>query len=120
MSGQTGFSLIEALVALMILALSATALIGATEAYVGRVRGLEDRAAAQWVAENLLTELQIDRSARAIQSRDVTMLGRPWTARVEYSPTSDPDLSRVTILVSPAGVDDPLVRFGGFVDQGAQ
>lgn len=117
--GEDGFSLIEALVALTILAVSATALIGATEAYVGRVRGLEDRAIAQWVAENLLTELQVDSSMRDIPSRDVTMMGRSWIANVAYAETGDPDLARVTITVAPQGSGDSLVRFGGFIDRGA-
>lgn len=118
MKGEAGFSLIEALVALAILAMSATALIGATEAYVAHVRGLEDRAAAQWVAENALTEIQTDPAAQGRQSEDVTMLDRTWTVRIDYDPTGDPELSKVNIAVGEQG-GEPLVQFHGFVDRQA-
>ena len=45
-----GFSLIEVLVALMVLAVASVGLISATEAYVDTVNSSEKRALAQWVA----------------------------------------------------------------------
>ena len=90
--GEQGFSLIEALVALAILAISAVGLIRAAEAHVDSVRGLERRAAAQWVAENRLAELAVPGAATA--DGDVAMLGRAWQVTTTYAPTADPALRR--------------------------
>ena len=56
---EAGFTLIETLVALAILAMSAMALLSATEAHIRTIAALETRAAAQWVAENHLAELSV-------------------------------------------------------------
>ena len=57
--GEDGFTLIETLVALVVLATSGVALLGATEAHIARIGALETRAAAQWVAENYLAEVKL-------------------------------------------------------------
>ena len=57
--GEAGFTLIEALVALAILAMSAVALLSATEAHVARIGDLEARALAQLAAENHLAEIEL-------------------------------------------------------------
>ena len=52
--GDAGFSLVESLVALAVLAIASTALLVASQGYVRRIVGLEDRALAQIAAENAL------------------------------------------------------------------
>jgi len=49
---QAGFTLIETLVALAVLATGAVALLGVVEDHAGRIAGLEDRIAMRWAAEN--------------------------------------------------------------------
>ena len=56
---QGGFTLIESLVALVVLAITSVALLSATEAHISRIGGLETRAAAVWVTENYLAELNL-------------------------------------------------------------
>ena len=113
---QDGFSLIEALVALAILAVAAAGLIRAAEAHVDSVRGLELRAAAQWVAENRLAELALP----ALRNGDgtVEMLGHPWGVTTSYAPTGDPDLRAAHVAVSALGAASPTVVMDGFVDMG--
>ena len=65
--GEDGFSLIEALVALLILGVTTAGLIRAAEAHVDSIRGMERRAAAQWVAENRLVEARLHRHAHERQ-----------------------------------------------------
>ena len=100
MRGDEGFSLIEALVALAILAIAAAGLIRASEAHVDAVRGFEQRAAAQWVAENRLAELRL-------------------VGAVALKANADKDLCGVAVSVRPAKGAGPTVTLDGFVDVGA-
>lgn len=113
---DSGFSLIETLVALLVLAVASVGLIRATEGHVDATRGLEDRAIAGWVAENRLAELALPITPPA---GPVTMMDRRWTVAVTERPTADPALRAVTVAVAPDGGKAPLATLDGFVDRGA-
>lgn len=115
---RAGFTLIEALVALTILAVASAGLIRATEAHVDQVRGLQTRAVALWVAENRLIELQVEPAGATDQSDRVEMLGRRWNVVVRAAASEDPDLRRITINVSPEGGRNVAAVLTGFVDTG--
>lgn len=112
--GEDGFSLIEALVALLILGVTTAGLIRAAEAHVDSIRGMERRAAAQWVAENRLAEARLGIPAPAT----VAMMGSRWTAGVAEAATADPDLRAVTVAVAAVGESTPPVTLAGFRDAG--
>lgn len=114
--GDEGFSLIEALVALLVLAIGAAGLVRAAEAHVDSIRSLERRAAAQLVAQNRLAELALP-GAPAGPSR-VEMLGQRWAVAVTESATDDPDLAKVRVAVSGDGEKTPIVTLDGFRDRG--
>jgi general secretion pathway protein I len=115
-SGEAGFSLIEALVALLVLAIAAAGLVRAAEAHVDSIRGLERRAAAQLVAQNQLAELALPGAVAG--SSTVEMLGERWTIRVAESATDDPDLAKLTVAVAAARDTNPIVTLDGFRDKG--
>lgn len=114
---RSGYSLMEALVALFILAIATVGLTRATQAHVDGVRGLEDRVVAQWVAENRLTELNLRGGANTPDVSSVTMLDRQWDVRVSRRATDDPDLIAVDVAVGPAGSGEETLRLSGFVDR---
>lgn len=114
--GEAGFTLIETLVALAVLAIASIGLIRASEAHLDSVRGLELRTAAQWVAENRLTELNLPGSSG--RDGEVAMLGQRWQVSSTFAATSDPDLRIVHILVRPAGKPEAIFGLDGFVDAG--
>ena len=116
-AGERGFSLIEALVALLVLAIAAAALVRAAEAHVDSTRGLERRAAAEFVAQNRLAELGLP-GAPPLPAT-VEMLGERWTVAVSEARTGDPDLVKVMISVSAASDREPLVTLEGFRDKGS-
>ncbi len=118
-ANDVGFSLIEALVAMLILAIAAAGLIRASEAHIDSVRDLERRTAAAMVAQNRLAELGLH-GMRPAASRDmrVEMLGEQWTASDTRKPTADADIAAVTISVRGQGDATPLVSLDGFVDMG--
>lgn len=113
---EGGFSMIEALVAMTVLALGAVALLSATEGHTARIGAVIDRTTARWVAENRLTELRLGLNPVAATEE---MLGRQWQIRSELTPTSDPDLQAVEIRVGPDGSDATLVRLDGYLDSGS-
>lgn len=114
MRREEGFTLIEALVALGILAIAAVGLIRAAEAHVDSIRGLERRSAALWVAENRLAERRLGLPGPPREE----MLGRRWDVATREGRTDDPDLVAVTVAVAASGEARPLVTLDGFRDAG--
>jgi general secretion pathway protein I len=110
-----GFSLIETLVALLVLGIASVGLIRATEGHVDATRGIEDRAVAQWVAENRLAELALPGASLPAQVR---MMDRDWAVTVAERGTDDPDLRAVDVAVSAKGGKAVLASLHGFVDRG--
>ena len=113
---DAGFTLIETLVALAVLALSAVSLMGATEAHIARIGALESRAAAQWVAENHLAEMT---AGLTPSDTPPPMNGIAFRTAVTHSATSDPDLDRVDIAVHDAADGRSHGLLTGFVDRRA-
>ena len=116
---EGGFTLIEVLIALAVLALSSAALIGASEAHVARIYGLESRAAALWAAERHLAELQIGAVPLDGSPREINMLDREWRLQVRSETTDDPDIVRVEIDAYAPPNRTRFARLIGFLDRGA-
>lgn len=112
MSDDRGFSLIEALVALAVLAIATVGLMRTVQAHIDSTRGVERRAAAMWVAENHLAELE----AGIAGASQVEMLGERWRIAVDKRSTDDPEILRVRINVFAATEKTPLASLDGFVD----
>jgi len=113
---RAGYSLMEAIVALFVLAVASTGLLVALQAHIDGVRGLEDRVVAQWVAENRLAELAVGEP----EVERVRMMGVDWIVRAQRSGTDDPELQAVELTVARAGASSPSARLSGFVDVGAR
>ncbi|MFZ5746574.1 MAG: type II secretion system minor pseudopilin GspI [Pseudomonadota bacterium] len=111
--GEQGFSLIEAMVAMAILAIATVGLIRTVETHIDSTRGLERRAIAMWVAENRLAELE---TAPGDGPEKVEMLGQQWRVAVANIATEDPEIRRVRIDVFAKGEDSPLASLDGFVE----
>lgn len=116
---EAGFSLLEALIALSILAIAAAALIGASEAHIDRVGGLEDRAIASWVADEQLVELRLAPTPPLAATHTRKMGGQTWQVDVATASTDEPELVRVDIAVRLPESRDATARLSGFVDIGA-
>ncbi|WP_084580185.1 type II secretion system minor pseudopilin GspI [Sphingomonas azotifigens] len=112
MTDERGFSLIEALVALAVLAIATVGLMRTVQTHIDSTRGVERRAAAMWVAENRLAELE----AGIAGEPQVDMLGERWRVAVDRRSTDDPEIVRVRINVFPASEKTPLASLDGFVD----
>lgn len=116
-ASQSGFTLIEAMVALVILGIASVGIVRAAEAHIDMVGGLERRAAAQWAAENALVEMELGPSAAANSAGEVNMLGWRWNVRTALTGSADPDMQLATVTVSPAGTGENMVTLRGFADR---
>jgi len=108
---EAGFTLIETLIALAVLAMTAVAMLGAVEAHIARISGLEYRAAAQWAAENYLVELTLGLKPEA----QAPMLGIQFDLQAELTATADPALQRVDITATDSASARSYARLTGFV-----
>ncbi len=108
-----GFSLLEALVALVVISVSAGALLSAADTHTRSVIDISERTVALWVAENRLIELQMGTEAPADRVR---MAQTQWQVETVLRPTSDPELSRADISVAPTtDPDAPRANLTGYV-----
>lgn len=116
MKDEQGFSLIEALVALAVLAIAAVGLVRATESHIDSTRAMERRAAAMWVAENRLAEIQLADPAANVP--EANLLGQQWTVEIARTRTDDAGIDKVRIQVFAKGERSPLASLDGFVEGG--
>ena len=96
---QSGFTLLEVLVAMTILAVGVTALVSAAGASAWRAEFLRSRELGRWVAANKLTELQVLPAWPEVGTRntEVELAGRTWYVRTITQRVDDPDLRRVDV-----------------------
>jgi general secretion pathway protein I len=100
---QSGFTLIEVMVALAIFAVAAVALMRTGMSYVNATEGLETRTLAHFVAMNeaaniTLTQAWLDGSAE----HNVEEQGRRWKISTQAFPVNvTPNVRRVEITVAP-------------------
>ncbi len=110
-SQQGGFTLMEVVVALAILAITMTALVKGVGENASNQAYLEKRTLAQWVAFNRIAQLQLNDKPRVLgQTSGVDqMAGRDWHWLSALTTTPDPHVYKVTVEVTPAQVDDEAV-----------
>ncbi|HET7649197.1 MAG TPA: type II secretion system minor pseudopilin GspI [Gammaproteobacteria bacterium] len=106
-----GFTLIEVLIALAVLAIAMLAVIGTAGTSTHIAGQLRDETLAHWVAINELTALRVSPTWPSLgkQDGDANMGGRKWHWKVNITKTSDPDLLRADIDVSDAAQKDQVV-----------
>lgn len=112
-----GFTLLEVLVALAILAISATAIIGQTSQGLSDQAQLEAKTIATLIAESRLDLANASDAFPALGrgSDVVTFNGREWRVSTTVSGTSEPWLRRVEVTVSEqAQGDRELVTLVGY------
>lgn len=103
----TGFTLIEVMVALAVVALGMMAVHTMLNGYAVAAASIEQRTLASWIATNKLTELSIAPTWPAIgdYEEDIEFAGRQWRFEVVVSETEVTNLRRVDVSVRT--LDDP-------------
>lgn len=97
-----GFTLIEVLVALTVVAVTLGAGIKAAGALTNNTQRLADVVAAQWCADNHLTGLKLARQYPGIGDSEFVceQLGRTYRGQLAIRPTPNPNFRRVDARIS--------------------
>ena len=105
-----GFTLIEVLVALAIVAITLGAGIKAAGALTANAQRLAEVSAAQWCADNQLVNLKLARQFPGIGDSDFAcdQLGRTFRGHLRVRPTPNPNFRRVDADVADES-DLPLL-----------
>jgi general secretion pathway protein I len=102
--GASGFTLIEVLVALAIVAITLATGIKAAGALVQNGQRLATVSAAQWCADNALTGLKLARQFPGVGDSDFTceQLGASYVGKLVVRPTPNPNFRRVEAFIADA------------------
>lgn len=102
---QGGLTLLEVMVALLIFALTGSAILKAAGDHLRGVGLIQDMTFATWVANNRLTELQLNNTwpPKNNEKGSQDMAGRTWYWSQRVEKTVDEELLLVEITVG----DDP-------------
>jgi general secretion pathway protein I len=97
-----GFTLIEVMVALAIVAISLAAGSRAASSVVDTSQRLSDVVLAQWCADNQLTELHLVGQLPPVGKQPFTcvQMGRSFKGTIKVSPTPNPSFRRVDASVA--------------------
>lgn len=99
---ESGFTLIEVMVALAILAVVAVAASRASSAYLSSVDVLRTRTLAHFVAQNAAADLRIQETwLTANRTQTINAQGRDWQVVMTVSDAITPALKEVNIAVAP-------------------
>ena len=99
---ESGFTLIEVMVALAILAVVAVAASRASSAYLSSVDILRTRTLAHFVAQNAAADLRIQETwLTANRTQTVNAQGRDWQIAMTVGEAITPALKEVNIAVAP-------------------
>jgi general secretion pathway protein I len=106
---SVGFTLIEVLVALAIVAIGMAAVLGTLTSSASTVLYLRDKTIAQWVALNHIAEQRLQNTPGQVPQTgnsdgDVDYAGSKWHWRQEIVATSVQGMVRLDVMVRPADV----------------
>jgi general secretion pathway protein I len=107
---QRGFTLLEVLIALAIVAMSVGALLGTITSSASNIIYLKDKTLAEWVALNRLTEVRIDQDmpTKGKRTGNTVMAGMRWEWQEEVVELPIKGMFRVEVRAHATGelVDD--------------
>jgi general secretion pathway protein I len=101
---NAGFTLIEVLLALAVIAIALTALLKASSQDVSFTHRIKQKTISHWVALQAVTNIQlgiITIPPGQPSTHVVSMLDTRWYWRAEQTSTPTDNIKKITILVSP-------------------
>jgi len=116
---ERGFTLVEVVVALAIVAIGMLAVFKTIGDTTHNVTELRDRSFAAWIADNRITEIRISGEMPSVEQTagEVEFAGRRWHWITKVSQTQVQGMRRIDVSVRRDGdpEDSSLVTLAGFV-----
>lgn len=108
---QRGFTLMEVLVAMVVLSLSLMAVIKVVAAVTTSAMQLQNKTYAQWVALNKIAEMRLQTTWPPVGKTDgdSDMAGRTWHWVMQVKNTDDKDVHKLVVSVNPEADKDKSV-----------
>jgi general secretion pathway protein I len=115
-----GFTLVEVLVALMVVAIGLAALMVAVSGTARSSSYLRDKTLAQWIALNRLSEVRLNTNkfGQNTDTGELDFAGRTWHYDTRYFDTSIATMKRVVVRVYQGNAKakgNPLAESTGFL-----
>jgi len=108
---QSGFTLIEILVALIIVSLGVISVVQVASRHVSNIVELEKRMLASWVASNHIAEIRhsakIDKISKGSETESYKLGGQNWRSRVRIEET---EVERVFLLKVEVSVNSSIEK----------
>ena len=114
-----GFTIIEVMVALAIVAFSLTAIAASMGQMIDTANAMRDRTYASWIAQNKITEMRLANVIPEVTSTsgEVDYAGVEWAWRAVVSETGVDNLYRVDVTVSYPGEENGIRTVTGFIGE---
>jgi len=113
---RRGFSLLEVLVALIVLALALVALTKSAGSQALAFDAQRERTLAGWLAQTVLAETRVAKhTATGKSDGKRRFAGREWTWELKIEATQVPSVRRLTVRVfAPDDANVPMAELTGF------
>jgi general secretion pathway protein I len=116
-----GFTLIEVMVALVIVSLALAGVAASMGQMIDTANAMRDRTFASWIAQNKIAEMRLAGALPEVgeSSGDVEFANADWSWTADVSETGIENLMKVEVTVSYAGLDQPVRQVTGFIGEPA-
>ena len=118
---KSGFTLLEVLIALVILSVAFSAIFLALSASTKQLIYLRDKTAAQWVGLNAIAKVQLQQIAQNGSAEGIeNQMQTNWHWQVRLTPTPDKNTFLITVVVTPEGRVTGSTTLQGYLFRGIQ
>ena len=116
---QSAFTLIEVMVALVIVSLALAAVAASMGQMIDTANTMRDRTFASWIAQNKIAEMRLAGVIPEVgeSSGEVDFANTSWAWTAEVSETGVENLLKVDVTVSYAGFEDSIRQVTGFIGE---
>ncbi len=116
---NSGFTLIEVMIALVIIAISLTGMAVTMGGMLDNATAVRERTYASWIAQNKIVEIRLANVLPEIgtTSGEIEYANTFWEWRAVVSDTGLENLFRVDVAVSRPDSDDSIRTVSGFVGE---
>jgi general secretion pathway protein I len=114
-----GFTLVEVMVALAIVAFSLTAIAASMNQMIDAANAMRERTYASWIAQNKIAEMRLANVQPDVSTTtgEVTYANSEWAWRAVVSETGIENFYRLDVSVSHAGSDYEIRTVTGFIGE---